>query len=292
MSNETVYVNFHFTYNCSIQGNFSLVQVSTANDLQVYRHGLILKFRWLVEKMPVDYPITSQPFQFRNEKLFLVSLNCVAGQDETKNNQPGFLLTFTSSNHHKIGIQLHRVSLTLTCPGMTESDPTEMQPKQIMDDELCKVFILHTGPLPLPVTITYYIHVNENIPNYRYELVDLLCMAQLWLAARKRQYTDFEFLVQGKVFPAHRAILAARSPVLANLLSQPGVDFLRIEDIDATVFEQFLHFIYTGRLTTSANNAQLLIAAGRYQVDTLMKLCQNANQGSESSNRIIDITSV
>ncbi|XP_057379113.1 uncharacterized protein LOC130701151 [Daphnia carinata] len=264
---------------------------STPHGPQVYRHGLILKFRWLVEKMPVDYPIISQPFQFRNEKLFLVSLNCTAGQ-ERKNDQPGFLLTFTSSNHHKIGIQLHRVLLTLTCPGMTESDTTEMQPKQIMEDELRKVFILHTGPLPLPVTITYYIHVNENIPNYRYELVDLLCMAQLWLAARKRQYTDFEFLVQGKVFPAHRAILAARSPVLANLLSQPGIDFLRIEDIDASVFEEFLHFIYTGRLTTSANDVQLLAAAERYQVNTLMKLCQNATQGSESSNRILDLTSI
>lgn len=291
MSAEPVCVNFHFTWHCSKQRNFLPVQNSKANDVQVYRHGLVLKLRWHVEKMPMDCPITSEPFEFRNEKIFLVSLNIIDGQVERKNDQPGFLLTFTSSNHHKIGIQLHQVLLTLTCPGMTESDSTVMQPKQTVDGELNKVFILHIGPLPLPVTVTYYIHVNEIIPNYRYELVDLLCMAQLWLGARKRLYTDFEFLVQGKIFPAHRAILAARSPVLANFLSQPGVDFLHIEDINAYVFEQFLHFVYTGRLTTSANDAQLLVAAERFQVNTLMKLCQNAAR-TESSNKIIDLTNI
>ena len=241
--------------------------------------------------MPKDYPIISQPFEYRNEKLFSVSLSTISGQIEQDNKKPGFILSFTSSNHHKIGLKLNKVLLTLTCPGMTESDSTEMQPKETLeDDEIRKLFILHTGPLPLPVTVTYYIHVNEVIPNYRYELVDLLCFAQLWLAARKRQFTDFEFLVQGRVFPAHRAILAARSPVLANLLSQPGVDFHRIEDIDAQVFEQFLHFVYTGRLTTSASDPQLLVAAERFQVDTLKKLCHNAARGSDSSNFIIDLT--
>lgn len=254
----------------------------------MYRHCIVLKFRWLVEQMPTDHPIISEPFEYRNEKLFSVSLD---GQIEQNNQQPGFLLTFTSSNHHKIGLQIKKVLLTLTCPGMTESDSTEMQQKEnLEEDEIHKVFVLHTGPLPLPVTVTYYIHVNETIPNYRYEIVDLLCMAQLWLAARKKQYTDFEFLVQGKVFAAHRAILAARSPVLGNLLAHSGVNFHRIEDIDAHVFEQFLHFVYTGRLTISAADPQLLVAAERFQIDTLKKLCQNAARGSDSGNTIIDIT--
>jgi speckle-type POZ protein len=243
-----------------------------------------------VEEMPTDYPIISEPFEYRNEKLFSVSLNSISGQIEQNIQHPGFVLSFTSSNHHKIGLKLSKVLLTLTCPGMTESDSTEMKPKETPEEDVQKVFILHTGPLPLPVTITYYIHVNETLPNYRYELVDLLCFAQLWLAARKRQFTDFEFLVRGKVFPAHRAILAARSPVLANLLSEPGVDFHRIEDIDPQVFEQFLHFVYTGRLTTSAAEPQLLVVAERFQIDTLKKLCQNAARGSDSGNFVIDVS--
>ncbi len=232
--------------------------------------------------MPNDFPIISENmFEFRNEKVFSVSLHCNDAQVEHKD-LPGFLLILTSLNLHKIGIQLSKVSLTLTCPGMTESDPTEMLPKPMQPkDQLQKVFVLPTGPLPLPVTITYYIQVNECVPNYRYELVDLLCMTQLWFAARRRQFTDFEFLVSGKVFPAHRAVLAARSPVLANLLSQSEVEFLRIDDIDSHVFENFLHFIYTGRLTISASHAQLQLAAERYQIETLKRLCQDATQESE-----------
>lgn len=253
-----------------------LLQAVKGNNNQVFRHGIMLKCRWFVEEMPTDYPLNSELFEFRNEKIFSASLELDI------NSASNYVLVFKSLNHHKVGIQIFKVMLTLTCPGMIESDTTEMTPKENLENDLLKVYTLPTGKLPLPVTITYYIHVNEAIPNYRYELVDLLCMAQFWVAARRRQFTDFEFLVKGKVFSAHRAILAARSSVLANLLSQSGVDFLCIEDTDANVFEHFLHFIYTGRLTISGNNAQLLTLAERFQIDTLKSLCKNAAQGSGS----------
>ena len=135
--------------------------------------------------MPNDLPITSDMFEFRNEKLFSVSLNCNNGQVE-QNDMQVYSLILTSFNHHKVGIQLSKVSLTLTCPGMSESEPTEMLPIPMPESQMKKVFTLPTGTLPLPVTITYYIQVNECVPNYRYELVDLLCMTQLWFAARRR----------------------------------------------------------------------------------------------------------
>lgn len=252
----------------------------------MYRHGIVLKCRWFVDQIPQDTTLTSGKFEFRNEKVFTASLFNNSHYNE-QTSTSAFQLIFKSSNHHKIGIKICKVMLTLTCPGMTESDPTEMTPKTNLENELLQEFSISTGQLPLPVTITYYIDVNETIPNYRYELVDQLCMAHLWFAARRRQFTDFEFLVQGKIFPAHRAILAARSPVLANLLTQTGVNYLRIEDMDIPIFEHFLHFIYTGRLTTSAAHAQLLVAAERYQIDTLKSLCQAAARESDAdSSRI------
>lgn len=261
-------------------------QVVKTESNQVYRHGIVLKCRWLVEQMPEESPLISEKFEFRNEKVFSASLvykNCY----EKQNNTSSLILVFKSSNHHKIGLQIYKVLLTLTCPGMAESDPTEMICMPHLENELLREFNLSTPQLPFPVTITYYIYVNETITNYRYELVDLLCMAHLWIAARRRQFTDFEFLVKGKVFPAHRAVLAARSPVLANLLSQSETEYLRIEDMDVPIFEHFLHFIYTGRLTTSAANAQLLVAAERFQIVTLKNLCQNAAQESDAdSSRI------
>lgn len=227
--------------------------------------------------MPTEIPVVSDIFEYRSEQLFSASIVSSAAKERTIQSQP-YTLVFSSSNHHKIGIKLTRVCLTLTCPGMTESEPTEMFPKEshLGDNKQKNVFVLATEQLPLPVNITYYVYINETIPNYRYELVDLLCMAQLWFAAKRKQFTDFEFLVGGKIFHAHRVVLAARSPVMAKMFAQSDMEFLRVEDIDVHTFEHFLHFIYTGRLTTSAGQGQLLLAAERFQIDTLKTLCQNA----------------
>ena len=47
-------------------------------------------------------------------------------------------------------------------------------------------------------------------------------------------------------------------------------------DLDPDVFEDFLVFIYTGRLRTTENMAELWAAANRYDVKTLERICESA----------------
>ncbi|XP_037482121.1 BTB/POZ and MATH domain-containing protein 1-like [Triticum dicoccoides] len=109
--------------------------------------------------------------------------------------------------------------------------------------------------------------------------------------------TDITFEVDEEMFPAHKVVLAARSPVFRAQLFGPMKDknmkCIKIEDMEAPVFKALLHFMYwdelpnieelTGLNTTwvSTLMAQhLLAAADRYALERLkllseLKLCED-----------------
>ncbi|CAN6299402.1 unnamed protein product [Urochloa humidicola] len=100
---------------------------------------------------------------------------------------------------------------------------------------------------------------------------------------------DVVFLVLGETFPAHRCVLAARSPVFDALLFGPMKEgtatesCIRIDDMLPQVFRSLLHFIYTDSLPETegqdkegaATMAQhLLEAADRYDLQRLKLICE------------------
>ncbi|KQJ86385.1 hypothetical protein BRADI_4g05091v3 [Brachypodium distachyon] len=92
---------------------------------------------------------------------------------------------------------------------------------------------------------------------------------------------DVEFLVSGESFAAHKAVLAARSPVLMAQfygdMMEKSCPSVEIKDMDAAVFKALLHFIYADDDTVpeSAVMAQhLLAAADRYGLDRLKAICE------------------
>jgi speckle-type POZ protein len=96
------------------------------------------------------------------------------------------------------------------------------------------------------------------------------------------QFSDVNFNIGGREFPAHKNILAARSQYFAAMFKHPtkeqSTNQVKIEDIDPEVFDQLLRFIYTGRvpldkLETMA--AGLFIAADKYLLDELKMKCEN-----------------
>ena len=96
------------------------------------------------------------------------------------------------------------------------------------------------------------------------------------------QTSDVNFNIDGRDFPAHKNILAARSEVFAAMFKHPTKENLtnqiKIEDIEPDVFHEMLRFIYTGRvplkmLETMA--ASLFIAADKYLLDELKIECEN-----------------
>jgi speckle-type POZ protein len=84
-------------------------------------------------------------------------------------------------------------------------------------------------------------------------------------------------LDSGETFPAHKTILAARSPVFmaeffGNNVSERSSSRVRIADMEASIFKAVLHFIYTDMAPTldgepvavAAVAQQLLAASNRY----------------------------
>jgi speckle-type POZ protein len=96
------------------------------------------------------------------------------------------------------------------------------------------------------------------------------------------QFSDVNFNIGGREFPAHKNILAARSTYFEAMFKHPTKENLtnqiKIEDIEPEVFQELLRFIYTGRvplekLETIA--AGLFITADKYLLDELKLKCEN-----------------
>ena len=94
--------------------------------------------------------------------------------------------------------------------------------------------------------------------------------------------TDVTFKCQDIAFKVHSQIVASASPVLAAMFTFPdskedetaeGKTF-EIKETIPEVFEQMLRFIYTGDVDFElADPADLFVAADKYAVDSLKKLC-------------------
>ncbi|KAG6582269.1 BTB/POZ and MATH domain-containing protein 2-like isoform X1 [Cucurbita moschata] len=106
-----------------------------------------------------------------------------------------------------------------------------------------------------------------------------------------RKCADVNFEVDGEIFPAHKLVIAARSPVFRAQLFGPLKDkdtrCIKVEDIEAPVFKALLHFMYWDNLPdmlelVGANSRwastlmaqHLLAAADRYALDRLKLLCE------------------
>ncbi|XP_047051353.1 BTB/POZ and MATH domain-containing protein 1-like [Lolium rigidum] len=100
--------------------------------------------------------------------------------------------------------------------------------------------------------------------------------------------TDVSFDVGEESFSAHRLVLAARSPVfkaeLYGPLAEGTMTSITIQDMEACTFKSMLHYMYQGSLpntdtndvsSTMAQCQHLLVAADRYGVEELKKICED-----------------
>jgi speckle-type POZ protein len=138
--------------------------------------------------------------------------------------------------------------------------------------------------------VNFTVHLAEVDDGWGYRLHDPRLPAQLWSSAKRGISTDVQLRVGRRSFAAHRAILSARSSVFAAILKRDecndswnnNIDDGRLsiidigEDVDPDVFQDFLVFVYTGRLRTTENMAELWAAANKYDVKTLERIGESA----------------
>ena len=100
--------------------------------------------------------------------------------------------------------------------------------------------------------------------------------------------TDVTFMVSGEAFPAHRAVLAGRSPVFeaelygSSSTTETDAHTVTVRDMRPVTFRALLHFIYTDSLPAMSHLGMdemrellqhLLAAADRYATDRLKVMC-------------------
>ncbi|KAG1682116.1 Protein roadkill [Nymphon striatum] len=103
----------------------------------------------------------------------------------------------------------------------------------------------------------------------------------LGLLFESQKFSDVTLCVNEREFQAHKAILAARSPVYAAMfeheMEERKQNRVEITDVDHEVMKEMLRFIYTGKAPNLDKMADdLLAAADKYALDRLKVMCEEA----------------
>jgi hypothetical protein len=216
---------------------------------------MIVPYEWNFESFEEEEPMTisSKMILFRGEKVFRVGL---------KNHTKLPILFFMAIDLGKIGMKVKDVMFEFH--GISVIGPakmTRMTKHDLGDEGNLQLFtVLFPKKLVGKRTIVFRIGIEGTDSCFSYQLCDRLAKDQLWAALKNQQdLLDVVFIVKDKTFPAHKAILAARSPVFADEFEkiQLGLDVphqIRIEtgaesrDIN---FYKFSSFCLYGRANWS-----------------------------------------
>ncbi|XP_065205294.1 protein roadkill-like isoform X5 [Planococcus citri] len=92
------------------------------------------------------------------------------------------------------------------------------------------------------------------------------------------EFADVTLSVNGKNYPAHKFILAARSPVFAAMFRHEMMEsqqsIVTIDDVKEEVMDEILKYIYTGKCeNVDELGNELLEAADKYALDRLKIIC-------------------
>ena len=230
---------------------------------------------WRVEELPDnDQVFTSDLLNFRDDGAFRAGL---AHHPVTKHStllSPQHFLYLACSHLEKTGTAVRHVDSYI--------DGVDYERMDRRGEQALSVFGRELYDLMAPIAFKFDILIRETARNYRYQLFDSLQSVDLWSIFEQGVMTDVEFQIGKTKFFAHRAIITSRSPVFASMLGSSSVESvtgrIRIDNVDAAVFKEFLYFLYTGTLKSSANSQSLLNVAIRYEVETLIQICRIANE--------------
>jgi speckle-type POZ protein len=262
---------------------------------QKSENAMIIQYEWVfanVEKVPKTF--ASKMICFRGLKVFRLGL---------KNLVTSPFLFFVALDLNKIGMRVEEVSYGIQDSESAPSTMSQIKQEDIGDNGNLQLFKTNiTKQVIGNCTFVFRICIKGSDSGYSYRLCDRLAKDQLRAAAKSKNGADVEFVVKGKTISAHKAILAARSPVFAAIFTKEqtvgdasknqtepnsnkrkrrndGLHQIRIDGVKPSTVEEFLDFIYTGESVSSVSslaNEELLKLAVKYKLKTLIRLCRAA----------------
>uniref|UniRef100_A0ACD5TXI8 Uncharacterized protein n=1 Tax=Avena sativa TaxID=4498 RepID=A0ACD5TXI8_AVESA len=190
----------------------------------------------------------------RSVRAFFEAL--VLGMDGTPSNQSRLYLC---QNFESSGDGTHKWGLLIVEPDLAKRFLIERHVTFV-----CTIMVIDDSPILVP---------PSDIGTHLGRLLD------------HNEGTDVSFSIDDEAFPAHRAVLAARSPVfkaeLFGSMAESTMSSITLHDITPATFRTMLRFIYTDELpaedehqeTSTEMIQNLLVAADRYALDRLKFIC-------------------
>jgi speckle-type POZ protein len=247
---------------------------------------MIVSYEWSFESVEkqTTRTIASKMISFRGNRVFRVGV---------KNHAQSAVLFFMAVDFSKTGMKVKDVKVH---DGLDVVDPaimTQMVEENIGDGGSLQLFTINFVTRIVDenrtlidtnrtLLLVFRICIEGTDPGYSYQLSDRLAKDQLWAALKNQLHlADVEFVLTDKSFPAHKAILAARSYVFADEFEkkQPGRNGphqINIDGVEPSTCVNFLHFIYTGEPKGTLADEDLRKLADRYGLTTLSSLCKHA----------------
>jgi hypothetical protein len=235
--------------------------------------------------------------QYQNEDLFIAYFTGERDEDTDRRHRPFVIepvIHLSCVNHRNLGLKVEDIY----CDIFDEDEDNnwlKMESKHFQKNtELLHVAAKSESNFYInPLMVDFDIKTVSTIGNYNYEMMDENWLTDFWMAATNQKLTDVEIFVGTvKVMEVHRIILGARSPVLNESLSKISNTGKLIvtfgAEFEVEIVENFLNFLYTGRLESSANIHQLSQLATMYKVETLNNICQLLSAEPPDSEIVTD----
>lgn len=114
--------------------------------------------------------------------------------------------------------------------------------------------------------------------------------SQLWSSG---WLSDFTIVVDGsKEFQVHKAVLSIHSPVFTAMFKNDMKEHLKIPNFTAEAVDQFLAFMYTGRLKDESQIMDIFALAALFNVSKLKSMCEEIIKSNVDTANVYGIMSL
>ncbi|XP_065223941.1 protein roadkill-like isoform X2 [Planococcus citri] len=170
------------------------------------------------------------------------------------------------------------------------------------DDDFFRNHLLQNDTLTMVIHLKWFFEPSHNVSHQRkilspHPIPDSAIMknnlsTNFEYMLENPEFADVVFITNGTNYPAHKNILAARSPVFAAIFRRKDTKNgknkkirINVTNMDGDVLRSMLRYIYTGECENLDKLADKLLAAAiKYRLDGLRRICEQTLRQTRSSD--------